>query len=318
MSRPITPLELSEFIAGDLRPRGFPTFAPTARKEQIAWRTAGFRAWRRGEISFRDFLTNIPPGSFKSAELQKRLQAFLDREIDQILQRANLYTRSATLLGLPFCATEPGEFKNWRIALKLINEIVLDDEYRARKHIEKDSVVIDAGANIGVFSALAATLATRGQVFAFEPTKATFGILKENVRQYPHVTPVQSGLGNEIGSAELGIENSTGVGNSLVSSGLAASYGNREMVPVTTIDAFVREHHLSRVDFIKMDTEGFESEIIEGAKETIKKHRPTLALSAYHKPGDPERLQAMIAEYCPDYRFVLKRSPELDLICDVS
>ncbi|MDO8521806.1 MAG: FkbM family methyltransferase [bacterium] len=316
-------LDLCTFIKNELGPRGLPTFAVTARKEQIAWRTTGWRAWRAGEIRFHDFLRNLLPGRFKSAALQRKLQTFLHGEVEEVFRRAGLYRGTATLFGEPFSATSPRGFKNWLLAIKLINEVILRDEYQARLHIADGAVVIDAGANIGTFAVLSATLAPRGRIYAFEPAHTTFQTLERNLKPYPNAAAVHSALGNRIGSAELLVNESFDAGNSLTESGVPAEligsyFHDKETVPITTIDAFVREHNLPRVDFIKMDTEGFEKQILEGAKETIHTHRPAMSLSAYHKPGDPERLKAIIAGYCPEYRFVLKNSPELDLICTVA
>ena len=54
----------------------------------------------------------------------------------------------------------------------------------------------------------------------------------------------------------------------------------------TTIDDFVRQREISRVDFIKMDIEGSEPAALEGAGETILKYRPKLAIAIYHSVSD--------------------------------
>lgn len=309
-------LELEVLIQDELLPLRLPSFVEKPYAQQIAWRAYGFGAWRRGALSLIDCARNLLPGKFKSPELQHKLQALLDHELEDIFEKSGLYLETATLFEKPFFPTKPGAFKNWFVALRLINEVILQDEYCARGRTREDSIVIDAGANIGVFSSLAATLAKKGNVYAFEPTRATFDVLKENLRPYAHATPIQSALGNRTGSTELRIESISGEGNALREADMGGSYSCTELVPITTIDAFVREHNLPHVDFIKMDTEGFEKEILEGAVETIQEYRPALALSAYHKKGDPERLESLIREVVPAYRCELKKSPELDLICD--
>ncbi|MBI4129053.1 MAG: FkbM family methyltransferase [Parcubacteria group bacterium] len=309
-------LDLEALIKGELLPLRLPSFVAHAREQQIAWRAYGFGAWRRGDLSFLECVRNLLPGRFKSPELQRKLQGLLDRELDAIFDREEVYRTVPTLFGNPFQATAPAAFKNWLVALRLINEIILQDEYRVRERISKEAVVIDAGANIGVFTVFSARIAKEGAVYAFEPTSATFESLQKNARPYGQVVVKRSALGNRIGQAELLVANSSGEGNTLTDSGIQGAYDDKEVVPITMIDAFVHEQKLSRVDFIKIDTEGFEKEILEGAVETIRRHRPALALSAYHKEGDPERLQALIKSICGDYRCELKLSPELDLICD--
>lgn len=62
-----------------------------------------------------------------------------------------------------------------------------------------------------------------------------------------------------------------------------------------------------RVDYIKFDVEGAEKEAIEGALETIEKHRPVLMISLYHRSEDVFELPLMINERFPDYRFYIRR-----------
>jgi FkbM family methyltransferase len=72
-------------------------------------------------------------------------------------------------------------------------------------------------------------------------------------------------------------------------------------VPLTTIDRIVAELGLRRVDFIKMDVEGAEVRAIRGARETIVKYRPRLAIATEHKPDDertiPEALRGIRQDY---------------------
>ena len=57
-------------------------------------------------------------------------------------------------------------------------------------------------------------------------------------------------------------------------------------VPLTTIDKIVNELGLERVDFIKMDIEGAEVAALTGARETLRRFRPRLAIAVYHREGD--------------------------------
>jgi hypothetical protein len=65
----------------------------------------------------------------------------------------------------------------------------------------------------------------------------------------------------------------------------------------------VAELKLGRVDFIKMDIEGAETNALSGARETLAKDHPRLSISAYHLPTDPERIPQVIRGAWPGYRM---------------
>jgi FkbM family methyltransferase len=78
---------------------------------------------------------------------------------------------------------------------------------------------------------------------------------------------------------------------------------NAPVVPLTTIDKLVRDLRLDRVDFIKMDIEGAEQRALAGARDTLARYRPRLAIAGYHRPDDPERLPALVLQASPAYRI---------------
>jgi hypothetical protein len=73
-----------------------------------------------------------------------------------------------------------------------------------------------------------------------------------------------------------------------------------------TVDAFVRDRGLDRVDFIKLDVEGAERHVLDGAAETLRRFRPKVALSVYHRPDDPTVLFQQVRRFGGDYEFYLK------------
>ena len=82
-----------------------------------------------------------------------------------------------------------------------------------------------------------------------------------------------------------------------------------ETVQTTTLDAYVRENKIPSVDFIKLDTEGAELEILKGAKTSIARYKPILAISAYHKWDDFWILMNFIKSIRPDYEFAMRQFP---------
>ena len=73
--------------------------------------------------------------------------------------------------------------------------------------------------------------------------------------------------------------------------------------PLTTIDKMVQELKLPRVDYIKMDIEGAEVRAIRGARATIARDHPRMALSAYHEPDHAVEIPKAVREAWSGYRI---------------
>lgn len=168
--------------------------------------------------------------------------------------------------------------------------------------VHPGDAVIDAGAWIGDFSAYAA--AVGATAYAFEPTPDLFALLGRTaaLNTPGAIVPVQMGLGDSEGELTF-----------YVAADARHSEGNRfipspKLEPITaritTLDAFVRERGLERVDFIKADIEGFERNMLVGARETLRRFAPRLALCTYHLPDDPQVMERLILDANPDYKIV--------------
>jgi len=143
--------------------------------------------------------------------------------------------------------------------------------------IKPGMVVVDIGANIGYYTLIAAKLVeSKGKVYAFEPEPNNYRLLIKNieVNGYNNVIPIQKGVSNKPGKTKLFISKT-------VLSSLSFSEDNvpekKEFVMVETItlEKFFED---SKVDFIKMDTEGAEGLIIEGAGKVLKKNDLKIAM----------------------------------------
>jgi FkbM family methyltransferase len=78
-------------------------------------------------------------------------------------------------------------------------------------------------------------------------------------------------------------------------------------IHITSLDAFVKENNIQRIDFIKADIEGAERDMLQGAAEVLKKFAPKLAICTYHLPDDPEVLERIILDANPDYKIVQRQ-----------
>lgn len=139
-------------------------------------------------------------------------------------------------------------------------------------------VFIDAGACVGLYTAVAARLVgPTGKVVAFEPAEVTYPILERNAQLNAegNVTTVQAALSDTVGTAELFHV----MGASLYSLGSGGHHDEgSEQVATTTVDAVARQLGLPKVDCIKMDVEGAEAMVLRGAAQVVEAFRPTILL----------------------------------------
>ncbi len=148
--------------------------------------------------------------------------------------------------------------------------------------IQPTDTVLDIGANIGCTSLLFGDLARK--VYSFEPSPTTHRWLVQNVRmaKLNNVEPINLGLGKDAGTFELTFAPNNRSGG-FVSNLTNASEGHQvEQITIAKGDDFIREHQIAKVDFIKIDVEGFEQSVIEGLAETIAREQPIVALELNH------------------------------------
>ncbi|MEA4935978.1 MAG: FkbM family methyltransferase [Paludibacter sp.] len=167
--------------------------------------------------------------------------------------------------------------------------------------VKKDDVVLDCGAWIGDFSAYAAHKGA--QAYAFEPSKQTIEYLKITQKLNGNIHIVEKGLSDKTETSYLEHNNLNTGGNFISSSESETA----EKIEITTIDDFVAENNLKKVDFIKADIEGFERYMLKGATKTLKTFAPKLAICTYHLPDDPETLAKIILEANPAYTIIQKK-----------
>jgi hypothetical protein len=80
-----------------------------------------------------------------------------------------------------------------------------------------------------------------------------------------------------------------------------------EKMTITTLDKFVEENKIDKIDFIKADIEGAERDMLRSASNVLKTFAPKLAICTYHLPDDPQVLEQIIREANPQYSVVHTR-----------
>lgn len=151
----------------------------------------------------------------------------------------------------------------------------LADDLRRRRI--RPRLVFDVGANTGQ-SALAFTAAFPGAtIHTFEPFRDTFSALRQNTAAHSHIHAHCLALGAEAGVASVRLQGSGSVNNSLVSAKEnSESNGSAEHVKVDTIDAFCARQGIGTIDFLKVDTEGYDLEVLKGTSGLLQAQRVDL------------------------------------------
>ena len=152
-----------------------------------------------------------------------------------------------------------------------------------RRFIKPGHYVIEAGANNGSETLLLSKLVQEGKVYAFEPVSHIYDRLEFNIKL--------NGLDGKIyrSMLALGDENKKIQFNifplDFENQGMSSKYGNNKLtskidVQQITLDTWVRENNIPKIDFLKMDIQGAEIDLIKGAKESIAKFKPLIFTEA--------------------------------------
>jgi FkbM family methyltransferase len=171
-----------------------------------------------------------------------------------------------------------------------------------------DAIIVDGGANIGFFTVPVAhrTQGRGTRIVSFEPQRQLFQALGGSLalNGYDHVYLHNCGLGEEPGIAQLPVVNyseAQDFGTVSLSDQLTVEqqgWMNNRVVDITSVDAM----SLPRLDFFKLDVEGYEVPALTGALATIKQHRPWIWVEYFITGVDP--IKAALVEL-DDYVFYL-------------
>jgi FkbM family methyltransferase len=167
--------------------------------------------------------------------------------------------------------------------------------------VKAGDIVLDCGANIGVYTRLALD-AGASKVVAIEPGPENVEALRRNFAREiaaGRVIIVPKGVWDKDDILTLHVDPNNTAANTFVMKLKDGRPGIQ--VPLLSIDKLVAELGLERVDYIKMDIEGAEQRALIGARATLAKYHPRLALSAYHVADDPEKIPELVRQAWPGY-----------------
>lgn len=182
---------------------------------------------------------------------------------------------------------DPHEAYNWRLFKW---GMAYAEEYRPFcAMVRPGMTVVDAGANVGVFTLAAARrVGPQGKVIAFDPLPRNYRYVVANtvLNGYGNVVVEQQAVGDRDGEMEI---NLFGGDNVSVSDEVTGGDGKEPItVPCCRLDTYLREHGVERVDVVKVDVEGAEGAVLEGMTETLKAQKPAVIMEVH-----PDFLQSV-------------------------
>ncbi len=198
-----------------------------------------------------------------------------DKEVENVRRNGYIYhIRSGKVkFFLPDLNLVHGEF--------IQNRIFLERDYFEiyhlsilKEYIKKNAVIIDIGANIGNHTIFFAKECNARKVYTFEPTFKTFQILKENIRINridQIVIPMNVALGSKDSNVEI-IVDASDAGSNRVEENMRGDTVMNKLDSLSIHD---------RIDFIKIDVEGYEYEVLMGAEQTIIKDKPDIFIEIF-------------------------------------
>jgi FkbM family methyltransferase len=157
--------------------------------------------------------------------------------------------------------------------LTISNIATLDCYDLLKKYSKEQSLCFfDVGANVGHTAKKISSYFPNASIHCFEPIKDTYATLVENLKNYPNIHTYHLAMGSSTGEAEV-FHREHSEWNSLVkqlNEEAREAGAVPERIKVDTIDHFVDQKGVRKIDFLKSDTEGFELEVLKGAKNMLQ------------------------------------------------
>jgi FkbM family methyltransferase len=183
---------------------------------------------------------------------------------------------------------------------------MIDEIWAYRKYdyhgyrVASGDVVVDIGANIGTFSLYAATVCGASRVLSFEPHPDNYRILAKNINenQLRHVTSVNQAVGGSRGLRTLGLDATDQGSHSLV----IGSFDRAVEVECCTLEEVFQKFSLTKIDYLKMDCEGAEYEVLENAVSRLQQIGRISMETHTTSDRKPEDLEKLLRKHGFDVR----------------
>lgn len=173
--------------------------------------------------------------------------------------------------------------------------------------LKEDSTFIDLGANIGLYTLYASRLVgKKGHVISFEPFKENYKTLIKNISLNECSNILAENLAiskkNEIINLYWNVEDRN---LGMVSTTYNIKNSKSEIANAVSLDYYFKKNNIGRIDFIKIDIEGFEYQALLGMKEILSNYNPILLIEILPEKGSSELSNAFrIANFLKEFNYI--------------
>jgi len=157
--------------------------------------------------------------------------------------------------------------------------------------LKRNSTIFDLGANVGYYSAIFSFYSPGGIVFAFEPSYKNFNFLKLNVKNFSNIHLYNNAVSNFTGGKKDIIHSIWNVET------------EQRLFEFIKIDDFIVYNKINEIDLIKIDTDGFELEALQGMKNILKNFNPYFLIEINHAVKTRNATEQQIINYMKSYSY---------------
>lgn len=175
-----------------------------------------------------------------------------------------------------------------------------------KPNLPEDPVIFDVGANEGRYADFMLSVFPKANLYCFEPHPKTFSRLEERVKGKSNVKTFNLALGSERGSSLLFERSDHPEGSEMASlhKSVITDFHKTKSVAIDTVietvDSIVATHKLEKIDFLKVDVEGHELEVLKGAAQTIKDNKLKIIQFEFNHPNVESKV------FMSDFRKLLE------------
>jgi FkbM family methyltransferase len=171
---------------------------------------------------------------------------------------------------------------------ELVKEIYEDRVYERLFRVDEGDVVVDVGANVGTFTLKAwKETGEKGKIFAFEPESRNYKRLCRNLRinRCANVVPINAAVSDFNGTADFYVKEVSLQNTLLPETTLTIDTHTVTVVkvPVRTVSSVLEDFGMDRIDFLKVDAEGAEFEVLRGVEKLMSDRKiGKVSVATYH------------------------------------